>query len=463
MFLFKSEDVTGVELPETKADHVNNVTETGVCASLQSLMDGKFDPDVPLDGPVALAIHALSQQIKDQSIRDLERTVKFSIQASEAMEAVSRITCDVRQVGENSQAMASAVEEMAASTDQVANSSSEAAAESNIAQEATRQGIAGIERITASMTHIHEVVHALVSRLNVLEEAAGHIEGMAQSIEDISNQTKLLALNATIEAARAGEAGKGFAVVASEVKALSEQTSQATDHIRMRIGTLDKEMGEMKSAMAESADAVSEGTEIVSEVGKQINEVGEQIFSVNTRMEDIASVLDEQRAATSEISGQVNRIAGRARQAKDNTDAVVEAVSCSEALIEDQFTSLESKTIPNMVLHRAKSDHVLWKKRLAEMMVGLNSLSPDELSDHHSCRLGKWYDQISDPAMRNHPCFAKIAGPHERVHTHGIEAAHAYARGDMDLARDEFERMELESHEVVELLDELIRLDGRWD
>ncbi len=199
----------------------------------------------------------------------------------------------------------------------------------------------------------------------------------------------------------------------------------------------------------------------MAEVGQQINDVGEQIFSVNTRMEDIAAVLDEQRAATSEISGQVNRIASRASRAKDSTDAVIEAVGCSEALIEDQFACLEGKAIPNMVLHRAKSDHVMWKKRLAEMMVGLNSLTAGELSDHHSCRLGKWYDQITDPVLKNQPAFTKIAGPHKRVHTHGKAVAEAHNRGDEDRAREEFEQMELASHEVLELLDELIRVGER--
>ena len=62
-----------------------------------------------------------------------------------------------------------------------------------------------------------------------LTEAAAKIGEVTRLIGDIAGQTNLLALNATIEAARAGEAGKGFAVVASEVKALANQTAQATE------------------------------------------------------------------------------------------------------------------------------------------------------------------------------------------------------------------------------------------
>jgi hypothetical protein len=73
---------------------------------------------------------------------------------------------------------------------------------------------------------------ALTRRQEKMDQLIGlfgrSVSGSFKLINTIAGQTNLLALNATIEAARAGESGRGFAVVAGEVKALAQQTAQAT-------------------------------------------------------------------------------------------------------------------------------------------------------------------------------------------------------------------------------------------
>ena len=76
--------------------------------------------------------------------------------------------------------------------------------------------------------NVNEEINALVA---MFRQEVSKIGDVSEEINEIASQTTLLALNATIEAARAGDAGKGFTVVAGEVKALSGQTTKATDNV----------------------------------------------------------------------------------------------------------------------------------------------------------------------------------------------------------------------------------------
>ncbi len=78
------------------------------------------------------------------------------------------------------------------------------------------------------------------NRMSELGEAADEIGRVVESITDIYGQVNLLALDATIEAAQAGVAGKGFAVVANEIKELAQQTSEATDEIKGKVGGIQR-------------------------------------------------------------------------------------------------------------------------------------------------------------------------------------------------------------------------------
>ena len=85
-----------------------------------------------------------------------------------------------------------------------------------------------------------------------------------ESIEEISDSTKLLAFNATIEAARAGEAGKGFAVVAGEVKELAKQTHESTYKIWDEIALVQQFTNNSETNICQIKDIMSDIMRIVS-------------------------------------------------------------------------------------------------------------------------------------------------------------------------------------------------------
>ena len=89
-------------------------------------------------------------------------------------------------------------------------------------------------------------------------------------------------------------------------------------------------------------------------------------------------------------------------------------------------------------------------------MIGDKKLKPSELSDHRQCRLGKWYDAVSDQQLRGHPSFAAVLPVHEAVHVNGRRVAECVERGDREGAVAAYREMDKASAEVVSHLDRLI-------
>src|SRR4051794_19275189 len=75
----------------------------------------------------------------------------------------------------------------------------------------------------------------------------------------------------------------------------------------------------------------------------------------------------------------------------------------------------------------------------------------------HHCRLGRWYDGVSDPATRELAPFKALEEPHHVVHDAGARALVALVAGDMALARRELAAVRQASERVMKTLDEFGR------
>ena len=240
------------------------------------------------------------------------------------------------------------------------------------------------------------------------------------------------------------------------MKSLSGQTRKATEEIGGLIQQLQSAVSELTGSVEAARSHVASAQALSDATGQDIASINDQVALAAGRMAEIASTLQEQSQATGELSRNVSNIAEGCRTAAGRADQVIDTVKQSEALIEQRFGGLEGREIPDYVLFRAKSDHLLWKKRLSEMLVGLNNLTESELADHHSCRLGKWYGGVDDASIRGHRAYGELETPHAAVHANGKRAAALFAQGDRDGAYAAIADMEAASVDVVRLLDELL-------
>jgi methyl-accepting chemotaxis protein len=329
----------------------------------------------------------------------------------------------------SAQSMASSANEMAASIGEISRASHEALGEAKNASLAASTSAESVARLSAAMGNISSVTGETRDRLAALEGAFDQIAGVLGSIDAIAKQTNLLALNATIEAARAGESGRGFAVVAGEVKQLAGQTASATDSIGRSIGDMRNVLTGMADAMRRAEGAASTGEGAIGEVSGAMDRISSLVSMVDVRIGSIAAVLEQQQAASAEIAVTVESGAKLAADNADLLDRMTKKLEQSNDRNEAQAGRLfSSASQSDAIFEMAQIDHVIFKKKVVDAILGHRRFASTEVPDHHCCRLGKWYDGVRDPAMRSLPEFERLAEPHARVHREAVHALAAQER-----------------------------------
>jgi methyl-accepting chemotaxis protein len=432
--------------------------DEALAACLDRIAEGHYDGKPPeCDSPIACAIARLLQHLSGGASRDLDRMVDLSIQGSETAMSAAYMLSSTREIDQRTQALASASEEMVASIGQIRATAEAAATEASEMRHSAERGLTTASSAASAMGRVSSTAELASQKITALSEASEAIGSIVGSIDAIARQTNLLALNATIEAARAGEAGRGFAVVATEVKSLSQQTSNATVDIRSRIDRLREDIATIVTAMADCTNAAVESRGVVNTLGDAMSSVSDRVSGVTNGMSEIASILNQQSEASREIATGISSIAEMTKRSVGQVNDISNQLDKVQALVGDELTELSHMSFDNQIERLAKADHIGWKKRLCDMAVGRAKLNADELTDHHSCRLGKWYYGEGSQHSRNNPAFRALEKPHALVHDHGKKAARLFQSGDLAGALAEIEHVGEASKDVLRLLDDLVK------
>jgi methyl-accepting chemotaxis protein len=151
----------------------------------------------------------------------------------------------------------------------------------------------------------------------MLESAVVKISSVVVMIKKIAKQTNLLALNATIEAARVGEAGRGFAVVANEVKALADQTSEATEDIASQVLQIE-------SASHETIELVRRINVDIQSMNDRLRAIAESVKLQESSAGDVVAAIE---ASAEALGGLRNAVTMIQKGASANFDRINEMTS----------------------------------------------------------------------------------------------------------------------------------------
>ena len=207
-------------------------------------------------------------------------------------------------LGQQSQTdqVATAIHEMAASVAQVANHAQQASKAADQAGSETREGHQRVDESRDAVLRLSQELARATTVIHQLESHSGDISGVLEVIRAIAEQTNLLALNAAIEAARAGEQGRGFAVVADEVRGLAQRTQQSTNEIQRMISTLQGGARDAVMAMEQSSQHVEASVDHAQRAASALDGISQRVNQITAMSVQIATAVEEQSAVSEDIN-----------------------------------------------------------------------------------------------------------------------------------------------------------------
>ncbi len=425
-------------------------------AFIESLADDRPAAPPQGDDRLSRALARLSDARDALVLRRLKRVVDYSIYANELSTAFGGIVVSSGTMQGAAENVAATSEQLSASVtmieDEVRNSRQKTHSLRDAASAARSELDLSIQASVASS----DAMQSVVTGTNTLAEVSADISSIVATIGAIAMQTKLLALNASVEAARAGTMGRGFAVVANEVRALSEQTSEATGSIQSMVGALQSLVRDISGTVTGAESSAHQSRERLVGLNAVFSDMIAQVTEVDGSLASIANTISEQATAAEGLAGSAAKANSLAHDNIERVSGADKALNALVSRVGEELADAALSDVPGKVVHLAKADHVIWKKRLSDMFMGRQTLNPDELSDHRCCRLGTWYYSDAAAPFANLAPFRALAAPHQAVHSAGIAAVRAFNSGRREEALRHMDRVDHASTQVLALLDALI-------
>lgn len=267
---------------------------------------------------------------------------------------------------------ATAVEEIAQSTNDIAMVNDSLAENSETIREEAEKNLEEMNSTNELISSGNEILQQTLEATGELQENLEKADEISGAILEISNQTNLLALNAAIEAARAGQAGQGFNVVADEIRELAEKSNQSTVKVQ-------KILQQINGKAVEVSDYLRNNDNNEDSVESIFDEITESSSEVYNSMENMFELAEDQAAQTQETSASTEEVSANSQE----VSAQIQEVFSSAEDISARFTVVvEEGEDLDEIMDDIKDTRDLFSKKVSKQNSATQEISA-RLEDLH--------------------------------------------------------------------------------
>jgi methyl-accepting chemotaxis protein len=208
-------------------------------------------------------------------------------------------------------------------------------------REITAGGVEAAAAADSTMQAVRESSQAVTSAISELAARSAQIGAMVDTITGIAGQTNLLALNAAIEAARAGEQGRGFAIVAEEVRKLAEESGRAAEQIGALLATIQTETGRAVDVATRGHEQTDSGAAVVQQTREAFRSIDEAVHDMHARIGEVTRASERVGDGSSRLREMIEELSEVASRSSSATATVSASAQQSSAAAQQLAATAE--------------------------------------------------------------------------------------------------------------------------
>jgi uncharacterized protein YoxC len=329
----------------------------------------------------------------------------------------------------------------------------------NLASQSARSA----EDITGRVGTIQQVTRDTVGMIDEVSRAIARMEevgaGISAAVEEQTAATSEIARNVSITAERAGDVNRLMESVAGSVRR-ADEVAHAVNESAER---MNESMGSMRKLLVK---AVRTSSKIADRrTGRRRAAMIDGEVQMGARVEKVVLYdLSENGALAASNAPCTPGTRVTLVIASEGIRLDAETVACIDGFHHLYFmgNSLPTAKVDYLakvsigrLIETVKNDHRVFVSRIADTVAGKIRLDPADLSTHHTCRLGHWYDSVTDEMMMALPAFHNLLGPHRQVHVKGHDVLSSLIEGRETEVQARMAELERVSLQVIDHLDRL--------